>query len=77
MDSLLLKFVLLCNPANIYLLKLNTRNTRKRCEICSKAHSLVPDFEQVNAYCVGLMIGYTGGLVNEAYLSNSMIPSIY
>ena len=24
------------NPANIYLLKVNNRNTRKRCEICSK-----------------------------------------
>ena len=24
------------DPANIYLLKFNNRNTRKRCEICSK-----------------------------------------
>ena len=24
-------------PANIYLLKVNNRNTRKRCEICSKS----------------------------------------
>ena len=23
-------------PANIYLLKLNNKNARKRCEICSK-----------------------------------------
>ena len=23
-------------PANVYLLKVNNRNTRKRCEICSK-----------------------------------------
>ena len=23
-------------PANIYLFKVNNRNTRKRCEICSK-----------------------------------------
>ena len=23
-------------PANIYLFKLNNRNTRKRCEVCSK-----------------------------------------
>ena len=26
----------LTNPAGIYLLKLNNRNTRTRCEICSK-----------------------------------------
>ena len=26
----------LCKRANIYLLKVNDRNTRKRCEICSK-----------------------------------------
>ena len=25
------------NPANIYLLKVSNRNTRKRCEICSKS----------------------------------------
>ena len=24
------------NPANIYLFKVNNRNTRKMCEICSK-----------------------------------------
>ena len=24
------------DPANIYLLKVNNKNTRKRCEICSK-----------------------------------------
>ena len=25
------------NPANIYLFKVNNKNTRKRCEICSKS----------------------------------------
>ena len=25
-----------CNPAGIYLLKVSSRNTRARCEICSK-----------------------------------------
>ena len=24
------------NPADIYLLKINNRNTKRRCEICSK-----------------------------------------
>ena len=33
MSGLFLEFA---NPANIYLLKFNNRNTRKRCEICSK-----------------------------------------
>ena len=26
----------ICNPANIYLLQVNNRNTWRRCEICSK-----------------------------------------
>ena len=46
------------NPANIYLFKVNNRNTRKRCEICSKLTIKTPvrrfssasifDFEHVN-----------------------------
>ena len=34
-----INLILFCRrifPANIYLLKVNNRNTRKRCEICSK-----------------------------------------
>ena len=31
------------NPANIYLLKLNNRNTRKRCEICSELTIKTPE----------------------------------
>ena len=38
--------------ANIYLFKVNNRNTRKRCEICSKLKYLssisIFGFEQVN-----------------------------
>ena len=30
-------------PANIYLFKINNRNTRKRCEICSKITIKAPD----------------------------------
>ena len=44
-------------PANIYLFKVTNRNTRKRCEICSKLTIKKPerrvsivDFEQVNIY---------------------------
>ena len=48
------------NSANIYLIKVNNKNTRKRCEICSKLTIKTPernqwrqyvsmvDFEQVN-----------------------------
>ena len=32
-----------CYPANIYLFKVNNRNTRKRCEICSKLTIKAPD----------------------------------
>ena len=31
------------NPANIYLFKINNRNTRKRSEICSKLTIKTPD----------------------------------
>ena len=30
-------------PAGIYLLKVNTRNTRTRCEICSKLTIKTPE----------------------------------
>ena len=39
-----LKHSLLWNfPANIYLLNVNNRNTRKRCEICSKLTKTTPE----------------------------------
>ena len=31
------------SPANSYLFKVNNRNTRKRCEICSKLTIKTPD----------------------------------
>ena len=31
------------NPAGIYLLKVNNRNTRTRCEICSKLTIKTPE----------------------------------
>ena len=31
-----IEYIQQINPANIYLFKANNRNTRKRCEICSK-----------------------------------------
>ena len=47
------KVILECNstckevnlfPAGIYLLKVNNRNTRTRCEICSKLTIKTPDY---------------------------------
>ena len=32
-----------CNPAGIYLLKVNNRNTRTRCVICSKLTIKTPE----------------------------------
>ena len=32
-----------CDPAGIYLLKANNRNTRARCEICSKLTIKTPE----------------------------------
>ena len=34
------------NPAGIYLLKVNNRNTRTRCEICSKLTIKIPELRQ-------------------------------
>ena len=34
------------NPANIYMFKFNNRNTRKRCEICSKVTIKIPEWCQ-------------------------------
>ena len=34
------------NPAGIYLLKVNNRNTRTRCEICSKLTIKIPERRQ-------------------------------
>ena len=34
------------NPANIYLFKVNNRNTRKMCEICSKLTITTPEWRQ-------------------------------
>ena len=33
-------------PANIYLFKVSNRNTRKRCEICSKLTVKTPERRQ-------------------------------
>ena len=34
------------NPANIFLFKVNNRNSRKRCEICSKLTTKTPEIRQ-------------------------------
>ena len=37
------RIIILSNPADIYLLKVNNRNTRTRCEICSKLTINTPE----------------------------------
>ena len=39
------------NPAGIYLLKVNNRNTRTRCEICSKLTIKTPERSFWCLYC--------------------------
>ena len=36
-------FILLFNPAGVYMLKVSNRNTRARCEICSKLTIKTPE----------------------------------
>ena len=38
--------MILSHPANIYLFKVNNRNTRKRCETCSKLTIKTPERRQ-------------------------------
>ena len=42
-SGILARNVLRSSPANIYLFKVNDRNTRKRCEISSKLTIEIPD----------------------------------
>ena len=51
MRKILRKFF---NPASIYLLEVNTRNTIKSCEICSKLTIKIP--ERRNWRCSGIFI---------------------
>ena len=44
---LILLIFLFCHcPADIYMLEVNSRNTRKRCEICSKLTAKIPERRQ-------------------------------
>ena len=40
------------NPAGIYLLKVNNRNTRTRCEICSKLTIKTPERRLASFWCL-------------------------
>ena len=42
----------LVNPAGIYLLKVNNRNTRTRCEICSKLIIKTPERRLASFWCL-------------------------
>ena len=51
--NLNLSKVLKCHiPAGIYLFKVNNRNTRARCEICSKLTINTPERRQWRFWCI-------------------------
>ena len=71
------------NPTNILLLKVNNKNTRKRCEICleltlktpearfwNRSSSFIVDFEQVKS-CWEMSFTLTG-LLRRVRLSGAM-----
>ena len=67
----LLRFVntIFSFPANIYLFKVNNRNTRKRCEICSKLTIATPE-QHVSSFSI-----VDFGKVNISWLTSySTIP---
>ena len=43
---IVLIFIKLSNPSGIYLLKASNRNTRTRCEICSRLTIKTPEWSQ-------------------------------
>ena len=47
MGLLLVIITFLSNPAEIYMFKVNKRNTRTRCEICSKLTIKTPEQRRV------------------------------
>ena len=53
------------NPAGIYLVKVNNRNTRTWCEICSKLTMKIPERRQWR--CSGIFI------VNFEYISHIVL----
>ena len=40
---MILKMHLIINPAGNYMLKVNNRNTKTRCEVCSKLEIKTPE----------------------------------
>ena len=46
------RFVFLDNPAGIYMFKVNNRNTKTRCRICSKLTIKAPERPQPSFWCL-------------------------
>ena len=53
-NGLAMSTILACktSPANIYLLKVNNRNTGKKCEICSKLVINTPERRRSGVFIV-------------------------
>ena len=54
-------------PAGNYMFKVNNRNTRTKCEICSKLTIKTPERRQWRLYCPGVFI------VNFEHISHFVI----
>ena len=52
LDTKISRLVSSICPGNIYLFKVINRNTRKRCEICSKSTIKTPEWRQWRRYSV-------------------------
>ena len=46
--SKITRFEIIFSPNGIYLLKVNNRSTRTRCEICSKSAVFIVNFEHIS-----------------------------
>ena len=67
-----------CNPDKIYLLKVNTRNTRKRCEICSKLliKVLVLLLLTLNIFNISFYRFYCWLWTSKCYLGSVLLQQI-
>ena len=60
------------NPSNNYLLKIDSRNTRKRCEICSKLTIKIPEQRQWRCSSVFLVnLEHISHSFSTAFVVNS------
>ena len=52
-------------PANIYFFKVNNRNTRKSCEICSKLTIKIPERRQMFDLVLNMPLVYSTSILSD------------